>query len=237
MKRVALITVSVHGDPSADGAQEAGEQNVYVREVARSLAARGLGVDVFTRSSEGGLVRTTELAQQARLIQVPCGPAGQVPRSALFAMLPTFVQGVADWVERDGARYLAVHSNYWLSGWAGMRLASMWGVPQTHTFHSLGKIKYQAVGNVPTIGKVRIAVEEVIASSVAALIATSDDEAHKLRRLYGALAPICVIPGGHDFEVFRSLGGGAFRGTFGWARVAAGLERHYASLSTAGALG
>ncbi len=214
MKRIALI--SVHGDPSADiGAEGAGGQNVYVREVARSLAARGLGVDVFTRSAKRGRARITTISPGSRLIQVPCGPAGYVSRDALFPLLPDFVRGVADWVGRDGARYLAVHSNYWLSGWAGMRLASAWGIPQTHTFHSLGKVKYETVGTVPEIGRVRMGVEEAIASSVAALIATSDDEAGKLRRMYRASTRIAVIPCGYDSEVFRPLERGRCRTLLG----------------------
>lgn len=203
MNRVALI--SVHGDPSAPiGAEGAGGQNVYVREVARALAHRGVEVDVFTRSYERGRIRSTSLARGARLVQVPCGPEGYVPRDALFQVLPEFVRGAAEWVRRTGARYDALHSNYWLSGWAGMRLANGWGIPQTHTFHSLGRVKFQAAGvSIPQSGRVRLGVEEAISSSVAALVATTDDEARKLRAMYRASTRIAVIPCGYDAEIFR----------------------------------
>ena len=48
-KNIALI--SVHGDPAIDiGKEEAGGQNVYVREVGEALARQGWSVDMFTPS-------------------------------------------------------------------------------------------------------------------------------------------------------------------------------------------
>ena len=48
--RVALI--SVDGDPAAEiGQEEAGGQNVYVRQVGEALAELGWQVDMFTRRS------------------------------------------------------------------------------------------------------------------------------------------------------------------------------------------
>ncbi|MFB8792005.1 MAG: glycosyltransferase family 1 protein, partial [Potamolinea sp.] len=44
--RVALISVS--GDPAAEiGQEEAGGQNVYVRQVGLALAKQGWAVDMF----------------------------------------------------------------------------------------------------------------------------------------------------------------------------------------------
>lgn len=47
-KRIALI--SVHGDPAIEiGKEEAGGQNVYVRQVGEALAELGWLVDMFSR--------------------------------------------------------------------------------------------------------------------------------------------------------------------------------------------
>ena len=49
-KSIALI--SVHGDPAVEiGKEEAGGQNVYVRQVGEALAQQGWQVDMFTRAS------------------------------------------------------------------------------------------------------------------------------------------------------------------------------------------
>jgi len=48
--RIALI--SVDGDPAIEiGQEEAGGQNVYVRQVGLALAQEGWKVDMFTRLS------------------------------------------------------------------------------------------------------------------------------------------------------------------------------------------
>lgn len=117
---MAACLISVHGDPLAPtGAEEAGGQNVYVREVARALAARGIKVDVFTRGRD---VTTPQVVEAAgfRVIRLPAGPTGFIPRTELFPHLPEFVRGVERWARREGRRYDLIHSNYWLSGWVGM---------------------------------------------------------------------------------------------------------------------
>src|SRR3712207_2022783 len=58
-KRIALI--SVHGDPAIEiGKEEAGGQNVYVRQVGEALAKLGWQVDMFTRKAS---------AQQAKIVE------------------------------------------------------------------------------------------------------------------------------------------------------------------------
>ena len=56
LKRVAFV--SVHTSPLATlGGKDTGAMNVFVRETARELARRGIGVDVFTRSARPGQIR------------------------------------------------------------------------------------------------------------------------------------------------------------------------------------
>src|SRR6266571_7887503 len=48
LRRVAMLVV--HSNPVAEpGVGDAGGMTVYVRQMARSLAARGLAVDIYTR--------------------------------------------------------------------------------------------------------------------------------------------------------------------------------------------
>jgi len=50
--RQAIALISDHGDPAAEiGREEAGGQNVYVRQVGEALAKLGWQVDMFTRKS------------------------------------------------------------------------------------------------------------------------------------------------------------------------------------------
>ena len=61
IRRMAMI--SLHTSPlDQPGTGDAGGMNVYVVEVARRLAARGIEVDIFTRATSSGLDPVVPLA-------------------------------------------------------------------------------------------------------------------------------------------------------------------------------
>lgn len=198
--RIALV--SVHGDPLLPtGSEEAGGQNVYVREVARMLAKRGHHVDVFTR---GRTCRTAEVHPVGpyRVIRLPAGPVGFISRDHLFEHLPAFVRRAREFVSAEGGRYDVLHSNYWLSGWVGSRLTDAWQVPQLHTHHSLGAVKYAASGAIPPQGQQRLEIERGLLER-AFIVATSPQDVASMRRHYGNPRQVAVIPCGIDETVFR----------------------------------
>lgn len=197
-----LALVSVHGDPLLPtGSEEAGGQNVYVREVARKLAERGHQVDVFTRGRE---CREAEIhtVGHHRVIRLPTGPVGFISRDHLFEHLPEFVWRVREFARAQGQRYDLVHSNYWLSGWVGMRLSEAWRVPQAHTHHSLGAVKFAAQGAVPPAGLARLEVERALLGR-SSIVATSPQDVASMRRYYLDPDDVTVIPCGIDEGVFH----------------------------------
>lgn len=197
-----LALVSVHGDPLLPtGSEEAGGQNVYVRNVARTLAERGHHVDVFTRGRD---CRAAEIhsVDRYRVIRLPSGPNGFISRDRLFEHLPEFAGRVREFARAQGRSYDLVHSNYWLSGWVGMRLAEAWRVPQAHTHHSLGAVKYAAQGTVPPTGQERLAVEQALLSR-SAIIATSPQDVFSMRRYYGHPTDVTIVPCGIDEAVYH----------------------------------
>ncbi len=73
-KRVAML--SVHTCPLATlGGKKTGGMNVYVRDISREIARRGIAVDVFTRSEDDcqPTIRHA-LGYGARVIHVKAGP-------------------------------------------------------------------------------------------------------------------------------------------------------------------
>lgn len=200
-----LALVSVHGDPLAPvGSEGAGGQNVYVREVARALADRGHRVDVFTRGRDGGDPEIHEL-DGARVIRLPVGPRGYVPRTQLFQYLPEFLDQLKQFTWQHRARYDALHTNYWLSGWVGLKLAQAWHVPHCHTHHSLGAVKFGATGGTAANGQVRLKVEEMLNGECSTVIATSPQDVASILEHYPRLGPVSIVPCGVDPEVFKPL--------------------------------
>lgn len=224
-RRVALI--SVHGDPLVPvGAEEAGGQNVYVREVARALVARGCAVDVFTRG-RSCVEPEVSLLDGARVVRLPAGPRGFIPRTRLYEHLPAFVAAFRRFVRQERRTYDAVHTNYWLSGWVGLQVAEGLGVPHLHTHHSLGAWKYQTVGFAQESARVRLAVENSLLSRCDAIVATSPHEIDALYRFYAARPHAVLVPCGIDARAFRPQDPAA-------ARRALGLPEEGALLAYAG---
>ena len=70
-----VATVSLHTSPlDQPGTGDAGGMNVYVVEVARRMAERGVAVDVFTRATRADLPPVVELAPGVNVRHVPAGP-------------------------------------------------------------------------------------------------------------------------------------------------------------------
>ncbi|HEY9857283.1 MAG TPA: glycosyltransferase [Stenomitos sp.] len=197
--RIALL--SVHADPLlAIGSEEAGGQNVYVREVAKALAARGHSVDVFTRNRHGHEVEILT-GPGFRDYRLPAGPRGFIPRTQLFPHLPAFMQSFEQTVRLEGERYDILHSNYWLSAWVGCRLSAKHGLPLVHTHHSLGAVKFATEGALPSHGPTRLEVEQAVIAH-AGIVATSPQELAIMRQHYGPTTLCTIAPCGFDDAVF-----------------------------------
>ena len=89
MKSIALI--SDHASPLADlGGVDSGGQNVYVKQVAAHLAARGYEVDVFTRRDNPDLPDIVECENGVRVVHVTAGPPGFIRKEELLQHMQEF---------------------------------------------------------------------------------------------------------------------------------------------------
>ncbi|CAA9577190.1 Glycosyl transferase, group 1 [uncultured Synechococcales cyanobacterium] len=214
--RIALI--SVDGDPAvAIGQEEAGGQNVYVRQVGEALAELGWQVDMFTRRSSIEQPAVVQHGPQCRTIRLAAGPPEFMTRDNLFEHLPEFIRAFQDFQQREGFQYSLVHTNYWLSAWVGMQLKKRQPLVQVHTYHSLGAVKYQSVTEVPRIAAQRLAVEKSCLETVDRVVATSPQEAEHMRSLVSSQGAIEMIPCGTDIAQFGTVRRSAARQQLGIA--------------------
>ncbi|AFY64564.1 glycosyltransferase family 1 protein [Geitlerinema sp. PCC 7407] len=203
-KRVALI--SVHGDPAIEiGKEEAGGQNVYVRQVGEALAQQGWDVDMFTRQTDSAQPAIVEHGPRCRTIRLVAGPQAFVPRDEIFEYLPDFLEALLAFQAQSGAEYPLVHTNYWLSGWVGLEWQKRQDIRQVHTYHSLGAVKYKSIPTVPIIAKTRLAVEKDCLEKADCVVATSPQEEEHMRSLVSQRGRIEVIPCGTDIERFGHI--------------------------------
>lgn len=212
-----LAVVSFHSSPLHEpGSGDAGGMTVYVRQVARSLAARGVHTDIFTRSASPD-DRVTSLGDGVRVIPIEAGPRSEVSKEDLPSFIDGFSDGVRAWAAMQRIRYDIVHSHYWQSGLAARELAAVWGVPMVHSHHTLGRVKNAALapGDTPEPSS-RLAGEADVISEASVLIASTEAEYQQLACLYGALHDkVKIIPPGVDHGVFHPADAGAFRAELG----------------------
>jgi D-inositol-3-phosphate glycosyltransferase len=184
-----VATISVHTSPlDQPGTGDAGGMNVYVVEVAKRMAARGIEVDLFTRATSGSLPPVTELAPGVLVRHVAAGPLEELDKNELPQQMCAFTSGLlrTEALHEPG-HYDLIHSHYWLSGQSGWAARLRWGVPLVHSMHTLAKVKNRSLarGDRPEpLG--RVLGEQRIVECADRLIANTDDEAEQLVSLYDA---------------------------------------------------
>ncbi len=212
-----LAVISAHTCPLADlGGWETGGMNVYVRELGRALAARGVLLDIFTRRQACDSPDVVEYAPGARVIHVDAGPHRPIDKYDVLDYLPDFACGVQRWRALTGTSYDLVHSHYWLSGRLGSLFRDRWDVPLVSMFHTLAHLKNRVAESVAEQEQaIRYEIEQrTMLASDRVVAATEVDRAQILRH-YGRLAPISIIPGGVDLERFAPAPQAAARAEIG----------------------
>lgn len=219
MQRIALL--SVHTCPLLQpGAGWAGGMNVYVDELARSLARSGVRVDVFTRRHSREVPDTVTVEERFTLHHVEAGPAREMDPRRTHRFLGVFADRVIDEL-RHMPDVSLLHSHYWLSGWAGLRIKGSTGLPLVQSFHTLGRTKDRnRRSDTPPAALLRLATEEEVIGGADRIIASTEAEREDLIAHYDSdPASICVAPPGVDHDLFTPGLRDMARVRMGWPDV------------------
>jgi D-inositol-3-phosphate glycosyltransferase len=200
MRKIALI--SEHASPIAPlGGVNNGGQNVYVAHIARSLAALGYVVDIYTRKDHQSLPDVKEWLPDVNIIYVPAGPAEYVPKEELFQYIDLFAENTINQFKQQKQPYDIVHANFWMSGWVALQIKHKLHIPFVVTFHALGRVRRQHQGENDSFPDVRFEIEERIAQEADRIIAECPQDEEDLIELYGADPErISIIPCGFDIK-------------------------------------
>ncbi|MEZ5372553.1 MAG: glycosyltransferase [Microthrixaceae bacterium] len=174
--------MSLHTSPLAQpGSDDAGGMNVYVRELATSLAQAGVAVRVYTRAGRDTPPGPVTVEPNLVVVPVAAG-APNLPKERLESTVGDFGDAVeADLAANGGTD--AIHANYWLSALAGRTLAERLNVPLAVSFHTLGRVKAAHGDPEPAA---RTTAEERVVATADVLCAASESDASDLARHYGA---------------------------------------------------
>jgi D-inositol-3-phosphate glycosyltransferase len=202
-----IATISLHTSPlDQPGTGDAGGLNVYVVEVAKQLARRGVEVEIFTRAVCPDAPPAVELVPGVLVRNVVAGPFEELDKNALPGQICPFTFGVLRTEAAfEPGRYDLVHAHYWLSGQVAAVAAERWGVPLIQSMHTLGKVKNLALASGDCAEPaVRIRGEGEVVAAAHRLVANTAEEARQLIELYGADPwRVKTVNPGVDLSVFR----------------------------------
>ncbi|MGD8752630.1 MAG: glycosyltransferase [Anaerolineales bacterium] len=203
----SIAFLSIHGDPQVPlGGPHHGGQNVYVKELSRHLSARNFRVDVYSRWESPRQLEVERIADNSRVIRVRVGPPNYIPKDELVLLFSDLAQWITQYRDRHQIDYSLIHAHYYFSGAVALKLYKRWGAPFVETFHSLGAIKRQALGDQDPSPSQRVEIEQSIVRNADQIIATAPQEKNDLIEVYNAdPTQISVVPCGVNLELFRPI--------------------------------
>jgi D-inositol-3-phosphate glycosyltransferase len=192
MRRLAVL--SLHTSPLAQpGTGDGGGMNVYVRTLASALARLGISVDVFTRAESADAPLRVDVEPGFSVHHIEAGPRAPMAKEALVEVVETFADGVEAVIRQVNddptqTPFGAIHANYWLSGMAGHILKHRLTLALVSTFHTLERVKAEAVPEevAAELPLQRAAGEAAIIGCSDIVLASCSVEADQLLALYGA---------------------------------------------------
>jgi len=210
-KKLRVAMISFHTNPYLQpGEGNAGGMNVYVAQLAKSLADLGVEVEVFTRASSDlgdATYHLTEIAPSVRLWEISTPATGDLSKKELEKQVAPFTAGVQRVIDEQFADSLdLVHSHYWLSGATAIALKNSRNIPLVHSMHTMGRTKNASLapGDKPEPSS-RIVQEQNIVRQADALVASTNHEVQELITKYCAdPGKVVEIPPGVDRETFTS---------------------------------
>ena len=199
--------------PPPLGKTDTGGQIVYILELGKALAKKGIKVDIFTRAFELYQKEEEQIFPNLKIIRIPCGPNKFVAKEKLYELMPEFTENIMKYIEKRRKKYDLIHSHYWDGGYAGIILSKMLDIPHVHTPHTLGKAKKLEVEieEAPTEKlkpyyrfHVRIAIEQKIYNKVDAILVICETTRIQLLHYYLVdFEKIYVVYPGVDLETFN----------------------------------
>ncbi len=212
---------------------DTGGQTLYVVELARALARQSgvAKVDLITQrvvdtnvSQDYGQA-VEKLGENIQIIRIDAGPETYLAKEELWDHLDFFTDNLADFFRNTECFPDIIHSHYADAGYVGSRLASLLGIPQVHTGHSLGRVKRSRLlasglkaQEIETRFKIsrRIEAEEMTLASAERVITSTRQEIVEQYELYDHYQPdqMRVVPPGTDLNRFTPTKGNEAQAPF-----------------------
>ena len=198
--KVALVTSQ--GNPFTHGSGAGPDtHDGRLASLSSVLTGQGHEVTLYARRDAPSQARRRALPPGLTVEPVPAGPPEPLPLDAVAPHAAEFGRYLAGRWQRQAPDI--VHAHFWTGGLAALAGAQGLGVPVVQTFLSLAAAQ-PARARAATSQRLRM--EQVIARSVRAVLASSSSEMTALARLGVSRGSVTLIPRGVDTARFTPDG-------------------------------
>jgi D-inositol-3-phosphate glycosyltransferase len=207
VKDTHLAVISYHTCPLSDEAgSEIGGMNVYVLELAKHLAQKGIVVDIYTRLKDENSPKIVQVAQNLRVIHLRAGPL-KLTKKQMKQYIPEFTQSLNNFLAQENLTYDKIAAHYYYSGIIGKELKKQYNIPLSITFHTLALMKNLVARNEEEKEDVeRIEAEMDLVKTADTVIATSQKDGEYLTTLYDCpQEKILILTPGVDVNKFKPM--------------------------------
>lgn len=201
-----------------------GGQLVYVKELAKAIASKGIEVDIITRQIvDDGWQEFSELfdyypdAPNVRIVRIPFGGNKFLRKEDLWPFLPDYVEKIIKLYENEGKLPDFVTTHYGDGGISGVMFLAKTGTPFSFTGHSLGAWKFEKLSkgneNLEDLEKkfrfsTRILAENFSIKYASFIVCSTKQEryeqySHKLYNADPYSEKFKVIPPGINTKIFK----------------------------------
>jgi len=203
--RIAFI--SDHASPLASlGGVDTGGQNVYVAQLAVSLAGLGHVIDIFTRQEDASAPQIVYWKRNVRVIHIKAGPADILPKEELLPYMNEFRENMELFIRERNISYNIIHANFFMSALVASQISSRFNTPYVVTFHALGHVRRIYQGDQDRFPLERLLIEESIVKDAHHIIAECPQDREDLMNFYNADDnKISIIPCGFSKEEFKPV--------------------------------
>lgn len=201
----SVAMLSMHTSPLdlPGSTRDAGGLNVYVKQLTRELGLSHNIIDIFTRRTNKHIPTIVQISPQVRVIHIQAGPPAPIQKHELIEYTFEFAQRIDEFRLKAHRHYDVLHSHYWLSGTAALKLARHWAIPHITMFHTLAHLKQLASPD-KTEPFIRLEMERRLIQHTDYIIASTTEERKQMIRHCGATpGQVQVIPCGIDLKMFH----------------------------------
>ncbi len=202
--------ISYHTCPLAQQeGKESGGMNIFVYELAKELAKKGVAIDVFSRLQDEKDGHIVKVAPNFRVVHLKAGPCTQIPKKEYIHYISQFSNAIYEFISEEGISYDRIHAHYYMSGLVALELRKAYKIrePLVTTFHTLALMKNLVARNEKEReSESRIEAERELVRRSDKITASSINDKDYLLSLYDCPPEkVDVISPGVDTELFRRI--------------------------------